>query len=105
MGNGIFRNTFICDVLDYGICWSGKNFLQQIEPKIATCELTKSSFMGLNKGELTSSEQVEGARFETRDITDSDGKSMTVYNVFLPTKDEKIFLANDSAEDASSFNE
>jgi hypothetical protein len=29
MGNGIFRNTFIYDALDYGICWSGKTFLQE----------------------------------------------------------------------------
>lgn len=77
----------------------------KIEQKIATCELIRSSCMGLNKGELTSVEQVEGARFETRDTTDSDGNTMTLYNVFLLTKDEKIFLANNSAEDASSFNE
>lgn len=77
----------------------------KIEPKVATCELSRSSFMGFNKGEVASIEQVEEARFETRDTTDSDGKTMTLYNVFLLTKDEKILLANNSAEDAISFNE
>ena len=77
----------------------------KIEPKTATCELSRSSFMGLNKGELTSIEQVEGARFETKDTTDSDGKPMTVSNVFLITKEWEFLLANQSAEDANSFNE
>jgi hypothetical protein len=77
----------------------------KIEPKIATCQLSRSSFMGLNKGEVTPIQQVKGARFETEDITDSDGKTMTVSHVFLVTKEWEFLLANQSAEDASSFNE
>ena len=77
----------------------------KIEPKIATCELSRSSFMGLNKGELTSIEQVKGARFETEDTTDGDGKPMTVSHVFLVTKEWEFLLNNQSAEDANSFNE
>ena len=35
----------------------------KIEPKIASCELRMSTFMGLKKGDLTSIEQVQRARF------------------------------------------
>jgi len=77
---------------------------QKVEPKSANCELSRSTFMGLNKGELTSIEQVLGARFETSKTTDSDGNPMTVNNVFLVTKEWEILLANQSAEDANSFN-
>jgi hypothetical protein len=42
----------------------------KIEPKIATCEFSRSTFMGLKKGDLTSIEQVQGARFETSQTTD-----------------------------------
>jgi hypothetical protein len=76
----------------------------KIEPKIATCELSRSSFMALQQGELISIEQVQGARFETSKTTDSDGTPMTVNNVFLVTKEGKLLLANQSAEDANSFN-
>jgi|SRR6476661_3611998 len=76
----------------------------KIEPKIATCELSRSTFMGLEKGDLTSIEQVQGARFEKSPTTDSDGKPMTVNRVFLLTKEGEILLENQSAEDANSFN-
>jgi hypothetical protein len=76
----------------------------KIEPKIATCELSRSTFMGLEKGDLTSIEQVQGARFEKSPTTDSNGKPMTVNKVFLVTKEGEIFLENQSAEDANSFN-
>jgi hypothetical protein len=58
----------------------------KIESKIASCELSRSTFMGLNKGELTSIEQVQGARFETSQTTDSNDNPMTVHTVFLVTK-------------------
>jgi len=77
---------------------------KKVEQKIATCELSRSSFMGLQQGELISIEQVQGARFETSKTTDSDGKPMTVNNVFLVTKEGELLLANQSAEDANSFN-
>jgi hypothetical protein len=76
----------------------------KIEPKIATCELSRSSFMGLEQGELISIEQVQGARFKTSQTTDSDGKPMTVNNVFLVTKQGELLLENQSAKDANSFN-
>ncbi|WP_293130201.1 hypothetical protein [Microcoleus sp. bin38.metabat.b11b12b14.051] len=76
----------------------------KIEPKIATCQLSRSSFMGLNKGEVTPIEQVKGARFETSKTTDSEGTPMTVKNVFLVTKEGELLLATQSAEDANSFN-
>jgi hypothetical protein len=60
--------------------------------------------MGLNKGDLTSIEQVQGARFEKSQSTDSDGNPMTVNKVFLVTKEGKILLENQSADDANSFN-
>ena len=77
---------------------------KKIEPKIATCELSKSSFMGLNKGELTSIEQVKGARSETENTIDSDGNPMTVSHVFLVTREQEFLLRNKSVE-ATSFNE
>lgn len=76
----------------------------KIEPKIASCELSRSTFMGLKKGDLTSIEQVQGARFGTSKTTDSDGNPQTVNNVFLVTKELEILLENQSAEDADSFN-
>jgi hypothetical protein len=76
----------------------------KIEPKIASCELSRSTFMGLNKGDLTSIEQVQGARFEKSQTTDSDGNPMTVNKVFLVTKEGEILLENQSAEEANSFN-
>lgn len=57
--------------------------------------------MGLNKGEVTSIEQVRGAKFETSKTTDSDGNPMTVSNVFLVTKEWEFLLANQSAKDAN----
>ena len=77
----------------------------KIEPKIATCELSRSTFMGLEKGDLTSIEQVQGARFETSQTTDSNDNPMTVNTVFLVTKEGEILLGNLSADDANSFNE
>jgi hypothetical protein len=62
----------------------------KIEPKIASCELSRSTFMGLKKGDLTSIEQVQGARFEKSQSTNSDGNSMTVKQVFLVTKEGEI---------------
>ncbi|WP_445247335.1 hypothetical protein [Microcoleus sp. OTE_8_concoct_300] len=77
----------------------------KIEPRIANCELSMATFMGLKKDELTSIEQVQGARFETSQTTDSDGTPMTVNKVFLVTKKRETLLGNLSANDANSFNE
>jgi hypothetical protein len=77
----------------------------KIEPKIASCELSRSTFMGLKKGDLTWIEQVQGARFETSQTTDSDGDPMTVNKVFLVTKEGEILLENESAQNANSFNQ
>jgi len=76
-----------------------------IEPKIANCELSRASFMGLKKDDLTSIEQVQGAKFETSQTTDSDGTPMTVNKVFLVTKKGEFLLGNLSADGADSFNE
>ncbi|MDP8934342.1 MAG: hypothetical protein M3N42_09395 [Cyanobacteriota bacterium] len=88
------------------IAYSGveRLFCNKIEPKIASCELSRSTFMGLKKGDLTSIEQVQGARFEASQTTDSNGNPMTVNRVFLVTKEWEILLENQSAEDANSFN-
>jgi hypothetical protein len=75
-----------------------------IEPKIANCKLSRASFMGLKKDELTSIEQVQRARFEASQTTDSDGTPMTVNQVFLVSKKGEILLGNLSADDANSFN-
>ncbi len=77
----------------------------KIEPKIASCQLSRSTFMGLKKGDLTSIEQVQGARFETSQTTDSDGDPMTVNKVFLVTKEGEILLENESVQNANSFNQ
>jgi len=77
----------------------------KIEPKIASCELSRSTFMGLKKGDLTSIEQVQGARFETSQTTDSNGDPMTVNKVFLVTKEGEILLENESVQNANSFNQ
>lgn len=61
--------------------------------------------MGLEKGDLTSIEQVQGARFETSQTTDSNDNPMTVNTVFFVTKEGEILLENLSADDANSFNE
>ena len=61
--------------------------------------------MGLKKGDLTSIEQVQGARFETSQTTDSEGDPMTVNKVFLVTKEGEILLENESAQNANSFNQ
>jgi hypothetical protein len=76
----------------FAIAYSGVERLScnKIEPKIASCELSRSTFMGLKKGDLTSIEQVQGARFEKSQSTNSDGNSMTVKQVFLVTKEGEI---------------
>jgi len=76
----------------------------KIEAKIASCELSRSTFMGLKKDELTSIEQVQGARLEISPTTNSNGKPMTVNKVFLVTKEGEILLENQSADDANSVN-
>jgi hypothetical protein len=90
----------------FAIAYSGVERLScnKIEPKIASCELSRSTFMGLKKGYLTSIEQVQGARFEKSQSTNSDGNSMTVKQVFLVTKEGEILLENQSVDDANLFN-
>lgn len=77
---------------------------KKIEPKIATCEMSTSSFMGFVKGELESIEQVKEAKFETINSTDSEGHSTSVDNVFLVTNQGNVPLSYQTAKDAELFN-
>ncbi|MEG3842074.1 hypothetical protein [Microcoleus sp. herbarium14] len=78
---------------------------KKIEPKIATCEMSTSSFMGLVKGELQSIPQVKEARVEKIDTTDSNGNSIVKENVFLTTNQGDVYLPYQTVDDANSFNQ
>ena len=78
---------------------------KKIEPKIATCEMSTSSFMGLVKGELESIPQVKEAIVEKIDTTDSDGNSTFKQNVFLATNQGDVYLPHQTVDDANSFNQ
>ena len=78
---------------------------KKIEPKIASCEMSKSSFMGLVKGELQSIPQVKEARVDKIDTTDSDGNSTFKHNVFLVTNQGSVYLPSQTVDDANSFNQ
>jgi hypothetical protein len=78
---------------------------KKIEPKIASCEISTSSFMGLVKGELESIEQVKEAKVETINSTDSEGKSTSVDNVFLVTNQGNVPLPYQTVKDAELFNQ
>lgn len=75
------------------------------EPKIATCEMSTSSFMGFVKGELESIPQVKEAKFETINSTDSEGNSTSVENVFLVTNQGNVPLPYQTVKDAELFNQ
>jgi|SRR6476661_4579258 len=77
---------------------------KKIEPKIATCEISKSSFMGLVKGKLDSIEQVQEARVEKIDTTDSEGNPTFKENVFLITDQGNFYLPYHTVKDAELFN-
>ena len=74
------------------------------EPKIATCEISTSNFMGLVKGELNSLEQVQEARVDKIDTTDSDGEPTVEYKVFLVTSQGDVYLVDQTVKDAELFN-
>jgi hypothetical protein len=75
------------------------------EPKIATCEVSTSSFMGFVKGELESFPQVKEAKSETINSTDSEGHSTSVENVFLVTNQGNVSLPYQTVKDAELFNQ
>jgi len=77
---------------------------KKIEPKIASCEMITSSFMGLVKGELNSIEQVQEARVDKTDTTDSDGSPISKQNVFLVTNQGDVALPHQTVNDAELFN-
>jgi hypothetical protein len=77
---------------------------KKIEPKIATCEIRKSSFMGLVKGELDSIEQVKEARVHKIETTDSEGNPTFTQNVFLVTSQGNVYLPYQTVKDAELFN-
>jgi hypothetical protein len=77
---------------------------KKIEPKIASCEMSTSSFMGLVKGELNSIEQVQEARVDKTDTTDSDGSPISKQNVFLVTNQGDVALPHHTVNDAELFN-
>jgi hypothetical protein len=74
------------------------------ESKSATCEIRKSSFMGLVKGELDSIEQVQEARVDKIDTTDSEGNPTFKQNVFLVTNQGNVYLPSQTVKDAELFN-
>jgi hypothetical protein len=77
---------------------------RKIEPKIATCEISTSSFMGLVKGKLDLIEQVKEARFDKIETTDSDGNPTFNENVFLVTSQGNLYLPYHTVKDAELFN-
>ena len=78
---------------------------KKIEPKIASCEMSTSSFMGLVKGKLESIEQVQEARVDKIDTTDSDGNPTFKQNVFLVTNQGDVYLPYQTVNDAELFNQ
>ena len=70
---------------------------KKVERTIATCELSKSSIMGLAKGKSTFFEGVKGTRVEK--ITDTDAEE-----VFLVTNKGDVPLPSLIGEDAKLFN-
>ncbi|TAE95784.1 MAG: hypothetical protein EAZ79_17220 [Oscillatoriales cyanobacterium] len=76
----------------------------KIEPKIVSCEMSTSSFMGLVKGELESIQQVKEARVDKIETTDSDGNSTFKQNVFLATNQGDVYLPYQTVKDAELFN-
>ncbi len=70
---------------------------KKVERTIATCELSKSSIMGLAKGKSTFFEGVKGTRVEK--ITDTDAEE-----VFLVTNKGDVPLPNPIGEDLKLFN-
>lgn len=70
---------------------------KKVERTIATCELSKSSIMGLAKGKSTFFEGVKGTRAEK--ITDTDAEE-----VFLVTNKGDVPLPNPIGEDVKLFN-
>ena len=77
---------------------------RKIEPKIATCEISTSSFMGLVKGKLDLIEQVKEARVDKIETTDSDGNPTFNENVFLVTSQGNLYLPYHTVKDAELFN-
>jgi len=77
---------------------------KKIEPKIATCEISTSSFMGLVKGKLDLIEQVKEARVDKIETTDSDGNPTFNENVFLVTSQGNLYLPYHTVKDAELFN-
>jgi hypothetical protein len=77
---------------------------RKIEPKIATCEISTSSFMGLVKGKLDLIEQVKEARVDKIETTDSDGNPTFNENVFLVTSQGNLYLPYHTVKDAEWFN-
>lgn len=78
---------------------------KKLEPKIATCEMSTSSFMGFVKGELESIPQVKEAKSQTINSTDSEGRSTSVENVFLVTNQGNVPLPYQTVKDAELFNQ
>ena len=77
---------------------------RKIEPKIATCEISTSSFMGLVKGKLDLIEQVKEARVDKIETTDSDENPTFNENVFLVTSQGNLYLPYHTVKDAELFN-
>jgi len=77
---------------------------KKIEPKIATCEISTSSFMGLVKGKLDLIEQVKEARVDKIETTDSDGNPTFNENIFLVTSQGNLYLPYHTVKDAELFN-
>ena len=77
---------------------------KKIERKIATCEISTSSFMGLVKGKLDLIEQVKEARVDKIETTDSDGNPTFNENVFLVTSQGNLYLPYHTVKNAELFN-
>lgn len=77
---------------------------KKVERTIASCELTTSSLMGLVKGRLILLEEVQEAKVEIINSTNSEGHSTSVENVLLVTNKGDVSLPNQTGNDAKLFN-
>jgi hypothetical protein len=82
---------------------------KRVEPTQVNCELTRSTFMGLVKGRVTSLSKVREARVDTQvnTTTDSEGNTSqeTSYKIVLLTQNHETPLSNNNLDDASRINE
>ncbi len=99
--SGIFLFPMFQSIADIGV---EKLSCKKVQPTIANCELSKSTFMGLVKGKPVSIEGVKAAKVEQKTETDDEGNSTSVESVFLVTNEGNVPLSNQTGNDIKLFN-